>query len=431
MSATEQHPTATPDLTARVPRRRWLVTGLVLVITTVAFVDRVNLSVAAPVLIREFGTNAAVMGLLLSSFSWSYTLLNLPAGRLVDRLGPRVTYTGALLVWSVASLAGAGVSSAGAMFGPRLLLGVGEAPFIPAGVRTLSDWLPRAERGLASGVFISGVALGSAIGPPVLGSVVSAYGWRAGFLVTAAISLVVAVVWFTWYRAPEADRRLSAAERALIAADQEPAEHEAAAPWRVLVRHRDVWALTAGYFCLLYILYTFVSWVPGYLVADRHMTLLGSGFATSIPWLCAFVVTILSGRLADVAVRRGLRVSTARKAVLVGGMIAALAIVGTALTGSSVVAIVCLSISTSGISAANGACWAATQDVARRSGLAGSAAGFVNGVANVGGLLGPVVTGFLAYATHSFVVPLVVAAGLALAGALVWQVGIRSAQDAG
>jgi MFS family permease len=426
MPAPEYDPPVTASgSSARVPRRRWLVTGFVLVITTVAFVDRVNLSVTAPVLIKEFGTNTAVMGLLLSSFSWSYTVLNLPAGRLVDRVGPRLVYSAALVVWSVASGLGALVSSAAAMFGPRLLLGVGEAPFIPAAVRTLSDWLPRAERGLASSVFISGVALGSAVGPPILGAVASAYGWRACFVVTAALSLVVAVVWFSWYRSPDADPRLSPSERALIVADQEPAEGPAAAPWRVLVRHRDVWALTAGYFCLLYILYTFVSWVPGYLVADRHMTLLGSGFATSIPWLCAFVVTILGGRLTDLAIRRGLGTGTARKVVLVGGMVAALAILGTALTGSSVIAIVCLSVSTSGISLANGACWAATQDVTRRLGLAGSAAGFINGISNVGGLLGPIVTGALAYVTHSFVVPLVTAAGLGLVGALAWQFGLR------
>ncbi|HEX4252664.1 MAG TPA: MFS transporter [Pseudonocardia sp.] len=410
----------------RPPRRRWLMTAFVLVITTVAYIDRVNLSVAAPVLTKEFHTNAAVMGLLLSSFSWTYTVLNMPAGALVDRIGTRIAYAGALTVWAAASFFGAAVNSVGAMFGARLLLGVGESPFIPAAVRTVSDWLPRSERGRGSGVFISGVALGSAIGPPILAALVSSYGWRSCFIATGVLSLLVAVAWYAWYRHPSEDRRLSEEERALIVRDQEPYQQEGRAPWRVLVRNRDIWAITGGYFCLLYILFTFVSWVPSYLVADRHMTILKSGFATSIPWICAFVVTILGGRVSDIAMRRGISALNARKLVLVGGMAAALAILGTAFSASATGAIIFLSISTSGISLANGAAWAATQDAVRHLNLSGSAAGFINGLSNVGGLLGPIVTGALVYATHSFVVPLVVAAGLALVGAGAWLFGIRS-----
>ena len=315
------------------------------------------------------------------------------------------------------------------MFGPRLLLGVGESPFIPAAVRTVSDWLPKAERGLGSSVFISGVALGSAVGPPILAVLVSGYGWRSCFIATGVLSLLVAALWYAWYRHPDNDRRLSTRERELIRRDQEPQQQEGRVPWRVLARHRDIWALTAGYFCLLYILFTFVSWVPSYLVADRHMTVLKSGFVTSIPWICAFVVTILGGRTSDMARRRGMTTINSRKLVLVSGMVAALAILGTAFSASATVAIVCLSISTSGISLANGACWAATQDVVRHLNLSGSAAGFINGLANVGGLLGPIVTGALAYATGSFEAPLVFAAGVALVGGLAWLLGIRSRPD--
>jgi MFS family permease len=176
----------------------------------------------------------------------------------------------------------------------------------------------------------------------------------------------------------------------------------------------------------LYVQYTFVTWVPSYLVEDRHMTVLKSGFATSIPWACAFLVGILAGRTSDIALRRGMSALNARKIVLVTGMGAALAILGTAFASSATVAIVFLSISTSGLIFANGAAWAATQDVARQLGLSGSASGFINGVSNVGGILGPIVTGALAYATSSFVVPLVVAAGVALVGGLAWLFGIRA-----
>lgn len=183
--------------------------------------------------------------------------------------------------------------------------------------------------------------------------------------------------------------------------------------------------LTFGFFCLLYVLYTFVTWVPSYLVEERHMTVLKSGFATSIPWLCAFLVGMLGGQAADVAVRRGMSVMKARKLQLVGGMVAALAIVGTAVSASAVIAILCLSISTSGIVFANGAVWAAGQDLTRRLNLSGSAAGFINAVGNCGGIVGPIATGALVYATNSFVVPLVVAAAVALLGGLVWGFGMR------
>ena len=408
-------------------RRRWVVTSFVLVISAVAYVDRVNLSVAAPVLTKEFHTNAAVMGLLLSSFTWSYALLNIPAGMLVDRVRTRFLYSGAMLLWGVASFLTVLTNSVGALFGPRLLLGVAESPFIPASVRTLSDWLPKSERGAGGGVFISGVALGSAVGPPILGWLVSGHGWRSAFVATGVLSVVFAAGWLAWYRHPADDRKLSDSERELILADQEPdrPEGRARAPWSALLRNRDIWAITGGYFCLLYIQYTFVSWLPSYLVQDRQMTVLKSGFATSIPWSCAFIVAVLLGRTSDVLMRRGWSALNARKVVLVGGMAAALAILGTALSSSATSAIVFLSISTSGIVLANGAAWAATQDVTRRLNLPGSASGFINGISNIGGILGPIVTGALVYATGSFVVPLVVAAGVALVGGLIWLLGIR------
>jgi MFS transporter, ACS family, D-galactonate transporter len=408
-------------------RRRWIVATFVLVITAIAYIDRVNLSVAAPVITKEFGTNAAVMGVLLSSFTWTYTLLNLPAGMLVDRVRVRVLYALALLVWSVSSFLTALVTSIGAMFGPRLLLGVGEAPFAPAAIRTLADWLPRSERATGSSMFISGVALGSAVGPPGLAALVSGYGWQAAFVASGVLSLLAALIWYAWYRHPLEDTRLTAEERELILADQEPPAQQGRAPWSAIVRHRDIWAITGGYFCLLYILYTFITWLPSYLVQDRGLTLLGSGVATSIPWAVAFVAGILGGRISDAALRRGVSTLNARKIVLVGGMVAALAIVGTALVSSAWLAIVFLAVSTSGIIVANGAVWAATQDVMRALGLAGSATGFVNALGNVGGILGPIVTGALAYGTGSFLVPLAVAAGLALLGALAWGLGMRSA----
>lgn len=407
-------------------RRRWLVATFVMIVTAIAYIDRVNLSIAAPVITAEFHTNAAVMGLLLSSFTWTYTLLNLPAGMLVDRMRIRVLYSLALLVWALASFLTTLVTSIGALFGPRLLLGVGEAPFAPAAIRTLADWLPKSERATGSSMFISGVALGSAVGPPGLAFLVSGYGWRSAFVATGVLSLLAAIVWYAWYRHPLDDTKLSAAEREMILADQEPPAQEGRAPWGAIVRHRDIWAITAGYFCLLYILYTFITWLPSYLVQDRHLTVLTSGVATSIPWACAFVAGILGGRISDAALRRGVSTLNARKIVLVGGMVAALAILGTAFAGSATVAIVFLAVSTSGIIVANGAVWAATQDVTRGLNLTGSATGFINALGNVGGILGPIVTGALAYATGSFLVPLFVAAGLALAGALAWGVGMRS-----
>ena len=401
-----------------------------MVITAVAFMDRVNLSIAAPVLTKEFHLNAAVMGLLLSSFTWTYTLLNVPAGMLVDRVRTRIVFTGALLVWAVASFLAAAMNSIGALFGPRLLLGVGEAPFIPAAVRTLSDWLPRSERGMGASVLTSGIALGSAVGPPILGLLVSGYGWRSCFAATGVLSALVAALWYAWYRHPAQDRGLSAEERELIVSDQEPYERAGHAPWSTLARHRDVWAISGGYLCLLYVLYTFVTWVPSYLVQDRHMTILRSGLATSIPWVCAFAVAVLAGPTSDIALRRGMSALNARKIVLTTGMVAALSILGTAFSSSATVAIICLSISTSGIIFADGAALAATQDVARQLNLPGSAAGFVNTFGNIGGILGPIVTGALAYATSSFVVPLVVAAALALVGGLIWLFGIRSSPGA-
>ncbi|NMO88282.1 MFS transporter [Actinomycetospora sp. TBRC 11914] len=387
--------------------RRWVVATGVLIITAVAYVDRVNLSVAEPVLAREFHASTAVLGVILSSFTWTYTACAIPAGLLVDRVRTRVVFPAILGLWAVASFLTAGVRTVGGLIAPRLLLGVSESPFAPASIRTLNTWLPQRERGLGSSMFISGVALGSAVGPPGLAWLVAHHGWQSCFVATGILSAVIAVVWAVAYREPRPAEDHSPA----------PEERPTALPWRALLGSRNLWFLIGGYFCLLYILYTFVSWVPGYLVADRGFTLLGSGVSTSIPWAVAFVAGLFGGRLSDAALRRGRAPLAARKVVLVGGMVVALAIVGAALIDSAAAAIVFLAISTSGIIVANGAVWAATQDVVHDLGMTGSASGFVNFWGNVGGILGPIVTGVLATTTGTFVAPLVVAGALALVGA--------------
>src|ERR1700761_6402948 len=202
-------------------RRRFWIYLLLFVFSAIAYIDRVNMSVAGKPVAQELDLSPVALGYLFSSFLWAYVLMMLPGGRLIDRLGAHVMASIAAVVWSAAQMATGAATSVGALLLARLGLGVGEAPFSPVVYRSVRAWAPYTERGTATAVISAGSSLGPALGAPVVAWLIQSLSWRWSFVITGALGFVWVVVWAALVSTPEKTRWLPEAERQRVLVERE------------------------------------------------------------------------------------------------------------------------------------------------------------------------------------------------------------------
>ena len=398
--------------------RRWRIAVLLGIGVIVNFFDRVNLSVAITPLQNEYGLSTIAVGYLLSAYSWTYILLQLPSGPMLDRFGVKPVIRLSAFLWSLASFATGLARGFMGMFSARLLLGVAEAPTFPGNAKAISVWFPRSERGLATAIFDSSAKFASAIGVPIVAVVVHYWGWRASFVFTGLLSLGYLALFWVVYREPEHDALLLAAEREHISTgghEDTLAEPRQSASLWYLLRREKVWGLALGMAAYNYNFYLFLTWLPGYL-NTLHLDLLQSGLFTAIPWLAATVSDlIVGGWLVDHLIRTGRDSTRVRQSILIGGLVMALAVAGATRTSNPRVAIFWISIALCGLAASAPVGWSIPGLIAP-PGSTARVAGIMNFVANLPGVLAPVVTGYLVGSSQSFRRPFLVAAAVLVAG---------------
>ena len=390
----------------KVGRRRWTIGVLLGVGILINYFDRVNISVAAPQLQQEFHLTPTDLGLLFSAFFWSYAILQVPVGMILDRFGvTNVSRIGAFL-WGVASALVAFATGFGTIFGARVLLGVAEAPAFPANSKATGYWFPRGERATATAIFDAAAKFSNVIGVPLVAFAVVGFGWRWGFGLTAALSFAYFLAYWILYRDPSQDAKLTPGELAYIreggAAAEGPSEASSFSMLGYLLKNRKVWGLTIGFAAYGYSFYLFLTWLPGYLVTEMHMSIIKSAGYAAIPWLFASIADLaVGGWLIDRLIQRGYDETVVRKTVLVTGMVLGLAVFGATTTDNPGWAIFWISIALSGLAAAAPVGWSIPSLIAPRGGT-GSIGGIMNFLNNLMGAVAPAVTGILVGATNSF-----------------------------
>jgi sugar phosphate permease len=410
----------TPEPPSLWTSRRWRIAVLLGIGVIINFFDRVNLSVAITPLKSEFGLSTVAIGYLLSTYSWTYVLLQLPSGPVLDRYGVKPVIRISAFLWSVASFATGLARGFAGIISARLLLGVAEAPTFPGNAKAIGVWFPRTERGLATAIFDASAKFASGIGIPIVAIVVHYWGWRMSFVFTGVLSLgYFALFWFV-YRDPAGDPRLSLPEREHIAAgggrDEAAVDPSRVASLFFLLRRKKVWGLALGMAAYNYNFYLFLTWLPGYLSTALHLNILQSGFYTAIPWLAATVSDLLvGGWLVDHLIRSGRDSTRVRQTVLVAGLTLGLAVAGAARTTNPRVAIFWISIALCGLAASAPVGWSIPGLIAP-AGSTARVAGIMNFVANVPAILAPVITGYLVGNSQSFRRAFLVAAAVLLAG---------------
>src|ERR1700761_2212945 len=275
---------------------------LLMVSGVVNYMDRGTLAVANPMIRAELGLSLGQMGLLLSAFLWIYAVCQLPIGGLVDRIGPRRLLGIGLVVWSLAQMAGGLASSFGFFIVARAVLGIGEAPQFPSAARVVSNWFPLRSRGTPTGIYNAASPLGSALAPLCLSFVVVSFNWRWAFIATGMLGLVVAVIWFALYRDPDKSQMTEAERRYLDEGSQSAGEVPSKltfAEWRGLFSYATTWGMLIGFFGSVYLNWVYLTWLPGYLTIERHMSLIHTGFAASVPFLCGIVGSLVAGWFSD------------------------------------------------------------------------------------------------------------------------------------
>ncbi|MFP3558438.1 MFS transporter [Paraburkholderia sp. SIMBA_049] len=391
-------------------RVRWWVAGLMWAAIAINYIDRTVLSAAAPRIQSEFHLSAVEMGVVMSAFFWSYALLQLPAGLLADRFGQKKVLGFAVLWWSIATAVTGFASGFRSLVALRIALGIGEAGAYPSNAGIASRWFPRHERATVAGIFDSGSKLGGAIALPLIAAMLAAFDWKITFALTGLLGVVWFVVWkFSFSDSPRDHKWVNAEELAHIQNGQaaQTLERSARPQWRKLLAHRNIWAMCIGFFMINYNSYFFITWLPTYLVKARGMTMMEMGWMASLPLLTSIIVEILAGWASDRVYASGkLSLTATRKLFLVVGLVMASSIGFAAFADSAAMAVLLLCIAKSGTTVAASQVWALPGDVAPPNAVS-MVAGVQNTVSNIGGVVGPIVTGAIVGATGSFVPALV------------------------
>jgi len=415
-----------PEGSARPSWGRWYVLLLISLMYLITYLDRVNISAAAPVISKEFGFDKITMGAIFSAFVWAYALFQVPGGWLGDRFGPRSMLTIIVGYWSVMTAATAAATGAVSFIVVRFLFGIGEAGAFPVATRAMQLWYPRRERGFVQGITHSASRLGAAIAPPIVVGIITAFGWREAFYVCGAVGIVWTLWWYLTYRnLPEEHRLVNREELARIrGADAQgninpPAiEARANVPWATLLRSPNMWAIMCAYFTYVYCLWIFLSWLPSYLVDYRHFTLIKVGYLASLPLLAGVVGDTVGGLATDWLLRKTGNAKLARRAVAITGLLGCCAcIVPASLVQDPYAAIYLLTASGFFLECTIGPSWAVPMDTGGK--YSGTVSGMMNMAGNFGGALSPLVFGVLAQ-YGSWQAPFIVAAALLVIGAGIW-----------
>ncbi|HKN25376.1 MAG TPA: MFS transporter [Candidatus Acidoferrum sp.] len=402
------------------PRRRWRMAFLLAFGVIISFFDRINLSVSQDALHDSFGLSLIAFGYLASAFSWTYAIMQMPAGILLDRFGVRRVGRVSTLLWSISSFAAAISPGLGVFFAARFLLGVAEAPTFPGNAKAIGHWFPQQERSLAISITDAAAKFSSAIGVPFLGLLLLHFGWRFTFATTGFLSLLYFALFYLLYRNPQEDTQLSRAELHYITegAPQTETQTEAkgASSLWYLLTQRKVYGLALGWGAYNYSFFLLLNWLPSYLSIAHHMDLLHSAFYTSAPWLFAtFTDIVVGGWLVDALIQRGWNANRVRQSVLIVGTAFGLAIFGAAHSDSSFAALCWISLALGGLAAAAPVAWTVPSLIAPRDSV-GTLASIANLSGQLAAISAPIITGYIVSATHSFDSAFVTAAVILFVG---------------
>jgi ACS family hexuronate transporter-like MFS transporter len=329
---------------ARLSRYRWVICGLLFAATAINYVDRQIIGILKPTLSHQFGWTETDYGDIVFWFQFAYAVGYLGFGRLVDKIGARLGYALAVVIWTAAHMAHAFVGSLSGFIAVRIVLGLGEAGNFPAGLKAVAEWFPKRERALATGLFNAGANVGAIITPLLVPAVTLAFGWPAAFIVTGLLTVVWLIAWLAIYRQPHIHRRVSSAELAIIRSD--PADPDAPFSWFKLLRVRETWAYVLAKFLVDPIWWMFLFWLPDFFAKRYHLDLKSFGPPLVVVYIASDLGSIIGGAMSSALLRAGASLNGARKFTMLFFAILVLPIMGAMYVSNLWIAVAIVSLAT-------------------------------------------------------------------------------------
>jgi ACS family D-galactonate transporter-like MFS transporter len=377
---------------------------LLVICLVINYVDRGNLSIAAPLLKTELHLSPSQLGILFSAFFTTYTAMQFVIGWLVDHFDANRILAAGFLLWSLATATTGLVWGFALLLSMRLILGIGESVALPSCSKILARHLPEHHRGFASGALMSALRCGNAVGTFGAGFLMAKFGWRPVFIGVGLVSLVWLPAWTRWMP-----------RNGLVLAHPVDAGPGSAA----ILRQRSFWGTCAGHFSCNYLFYFMITWLPTYLVLERHLSMATMTGVAGLYYSVDALSAIASGWLQDFWIRQGYTPTLVRKsAMAIGFSVAAVAIAGCAVAGPNTY-VPWLMAAGVGCGMTGPGLFTFPQTLAGTQAV-GRWYGWQNGFANLAGVVGPSLTGFVLQWTGNFRAPFGITVALCVAGGLAW-----------
>jgi MFS family permease len=400
-------------LAFRRPNAPQIVLALLCVMYLILFVDRVNMSTAAPLMKVDLGLTNTQLGLAFSAFAIPYAVFQLIGGYIGDKFGPRMTLSvGCAIVCAATILTGA-VGGFASLFAARLALGFGEGAALPTATRAMASWTPVENWGFAQGITHSFARIGNALTPPLIAAMLVVMSWRVSFIVLGTASLVWLLVWAWYFRNDPRDHpSITPADLAVLPA---PLSRRRVVPWFRLARR--ILPVTIVDFCYGWTLWLFLSWIPAFFFENYHLNLKSSAMFSAGVLFAGVVGDTVGGIVSDRLLRRTGSLIVARRRVIVAGFLGAFVfLIPVVLIHNLTTAAICLSLAFFFAELIVAPIWSVPMDIAPA--YAGSASGMMNFGFGVAGLVSPASFGYLVDRTGSWVVPFIGSIVLLLVGAV-------------
>lgn len=397
----------------RVGRYRWVICGLLFAATAINYVDRQMIGVLKTPISHDLGWNERDFATVIIWFQAAYALGYASFGWFIDRLGARVGYSVAFIIWTVGHTLCGFAGSAAQFSAARFVLGVGESGNFPAGIKAVSEWFPARERALATGIFNAGANIGAVVTPAVVPFIVVTLGlgWRMAFIITGAASLVWLVAWAVIYRRPREQPRVSAAELAYIESD--PADPAEKIGWLRLLRYRETWAYALGKFLIDPIWWLFLFWTPDFLAKTYHLDLKSFGPPLIVIYLISDLGSIAGGWSSSTMMKRGFSANVARKLTMLACAFLVMPIFFAQYVDSLWLAVAIVGLATAAHQAFSANLYTIPSDMFPR-GAVGSVVGIGGTVGAVGGMGMAWFTGYILQTTGSYTLIFAVAGSVYL-----------------
>ena len=410
-----------PIATAKPSSVRWKIFLLMLFLISINYIDRASLSVAMPLIAKEFNLDPAMQGLLLSSFFWTYAFMQVPGGMLADRFKPRIVIALATLGWGFFQAIAAFATNWVVFLLTRLGLGASEAPIYPAGGKLNAIWMTQNERGRGATLLDGGAPLGAAFGAIVIAWLIAAFdSWRMAFVV-AGVGTMICGLWAWWYirNTPREHPSVNEAEARYI--EEAHALEDAASPasaggrWTEFFRYRSVWCMCLGWMFFNTVFYGLLTWMPNYLFKVHGLDIKALGGASFIIFFSGFVGELVGGWIGDTWRAKGAGPNTVFRTLFgIAAVVATVSIFSVAYVTDPIVVIALLSTTLFFLRWC-GMYWAVPSILAGRE-RAGFLGGCMNLGGNIAGITVPIIVGLIVQLTGSYFLALMffAAAGAAL-----------------